>query len=429
MTTTIKRLRQNERRLDEAVDRGEVSEADGEAIHQFVRAYDEEDGRVEIPIGVDANGRKEGPKKPNTLSQYYRTLLRPAREIELTDTSAAELNDLFRRWIGDELQKSSVTIIEGCVIRFYRYHREYGMGDLGVDPDSIYVHRRDGGSFSPRDMLDAEERADLRAAAKEPRDAVVVDLLLYTGMRNTALRTLRVGDVDLEEGRFYFNTSADGLKNISEPEVGRPLLRATAAVREWMKYHPTGEDDHYLITAIPGYAAIDATEPVASNTISRVMSRVSDRAGIDKPTTPHMMRHNAVTAWREEDVPWDRIKFMLGHSPESTIAETTYSHLSGEDHAKRMEIETGQREPEEDERESRDPDPCPICDTVPRPGAMVCDYCSNPLRPEATQVQREVQQDIGAEKALNMADLSDEEIEAIADDDAILAKLIEIRSG
>jgi len=72
-------------------------------------------------------------------------------------------------------------------------------------------------------MLDADERHALTVEApSHPRDEAIVNLLMYTGMRNTALRMCRVKHIDLEEGVYYFNSEADGLKGIHTPPTAAP---------------------------------------------------------------------------------------------------------------------------------------------------------------------------------------------------------------
>lgn len=61
------------------------------------------------------------------------------------------------------------------------------------------------------------------------------------------------------------------------------------------------------------------------------------------------MRHNFVmSAKRDYDMPDGTIKYLIGHRPDSTLMETTYAHLSGDDHVARAAEAWGIREPEDE---------------------------------------------------------------------------------
>ena len=72
----------------------------------------------------------------------------------------------------------------------------------------------------PGNMLTPDEFHALRQAPEHPRDKAIVDLFLYTGQRNTAIRTLRIKDIDLDEAKYRLNTEADGLKMLILLEHG-----------------------------------------------------------------------------------------------------------------------------------------------------------------------------------------------------------------
>jgi ribosomal protein L37AE/L43A len=114
------------------------------------------------------------------------------------------------------------------------------------------------------------------------------------------------------------------------------------------------------------------------------------------------------------------------------VFETTYSHLSDKDTAERIEdafnVENGEKE-----EKSLTPAACPTCGEAQPPGVKACQNCGAVFTPDAKQVQAQVQQDVGAEKALaglgDVEDLSPGDIDALAEDDEIMAQLIQARAG
>ena len=250
-------------------------------------------------------------------------------------------------------------------------------------------------------MLDAEERHALTVEApSHPRDEAIVNLLMYTGMRNTALRMCRVKDIDLENSEYYFNTEADGLKGIHKPRQPRPLLHAEGAVREWLQYHPNPDPDAYLITSKPAYSKVDEFEPVSDKAIQYVMRNLTEEAfgvessgDFEKPTHPHMLRHNFVTLCKRNwELPDETVKFFIGHAPDSSVMETTYAHIGAKDHNDRARVAAGKQDETDIDRHPDVPEAC-RCGTPLPPDAMACPKCGITYSAEAESVQEKVQTD------------------------------------
>lgn len=65
--------------------------------------------------------------------------------------------------------------------------------------------------------------------------------------------------------------------------------------------------------------------------------------------------------------------------------ETTYSHLSGDDHVQRAEEAWGIREPENDSPLT--PDVCDVCGNPLNPDAKACSRCGTIYTPDAKSAQ------------------------------------------
>jgi integrase len=370
--------------LERAVESGDVAEADAQAIRRLCRAYDATDARENLPTDMGYRDRAISHKKRRTLQAWCGRLTEAARHVTLTDADADDVNALTTTWVKDDDDKSRSRVrnVEYAVSKLYRFH-----DDLGADPDEITVHQPDadgGNGWDERDLLDADERAALRKVADHPRDRAVLHLLLYCGMRNTALRTLRVRDIDLDEHVWYFNTASDGLKDIHRPAEPRPLCQAERAVREYLEAHPDPAPDHHLITGKQSASKKDPTRPVTRETVRYTMETLKERTAerddvvtVEKPCHPHMMRHNFVSNKRKHPGVDDRaIKFWIGHAEASDVMQTTYSHLSSDDHN-----ETGHDAFGVADAGGTDdtPDPwdetCVQCNRVVHPDADECDMC------------------------------------------------------
>lgn len=385
---------------------GPVSNRDAELIRELDDAY------ADAALGT-APPEGESYRTAETRASWVALLTTVAREVDLATASADDLNALLSGWYddGDGLSRATMRTYQSSLRRFYRYH-----DGLGVEPADIPIMSKDSsGGFDPADLLTANEIERAKAAIDGPRDNLIFHLLLYTGLRNTALRTLRVKDVDHKEGnsgRYRVNPGADGLKGAGDAEgEWRPLLGARDAVREWLKYHPDPESDNYLLTSKPGARKMDPTRPLTRETIRYTMAQIKERSGIEKPMHPHMMRHNFVTICkRKYDMDNDTIRWLIHHSPRSRVMETTYSHLSDEDWIQRAEGAQGYGAPENESPLS--PPSCPTCGENLPPNAKACPRCASVFTPKGV-VPRESRNTIklegdAAEAILGALGLEDE---------------------
>jgi integrase/recombinase XerD len=383
MTTPREKYNRRRETLNDREEAGEVGSD----------AYD--DSNVMVPTPAD-----EGSRTPGTLKSWLYRLMAFAQERDLTDATADELNrDVQAMHDGEHpavkdggIKKTTLRSYQAALRKFYGFH------EFGVAPGEIPLFDKSESPVDPNDMLTKEEIHEAREAASNPRDRLIFDLLLYTGQRREALRTLRIKDVNPQDGTYRLNPDVDGLKGAQDRNGSRPLLGAKAAVQDWLDYHPDpSEPEHYFITARPGYSAVDPAEAVSGETIRKVMANVKEDTDIDKPMHPHALRHNFVTiAKRDYDLPDDTIKYLIGHHAASNVMETTYSHLSGDDHIQGAEEAWGIREPENESPLT--PEVCDICGEPLGPQDKACSRCGAVYTPDARDTKRTIEEDVQGDK-------------------------------
>lgn len=399
---------------------------DSELILEFLRAIDPTDYSVQ-PGDI-------GTKSHSTVAAYAQNLrlIAKAAETPLGALSAGELNEVFA---GMGVSQNTLSQRQATARVFYRYHDH-----LGVDPELITIQRPERSSVQPRDLFTREEVDAMHEAVDNPRDRAMMDLMLYTGQRVRAVLTLRVGDIDLDDGRFYLNTDEAGLKGAAGM---RPLLLALDACRDWMDYHPAprGENgkpdpDAYFITKLPDAVKGDVHTPLHRSTVHRRVQAVAEAAGIDRPEErghPHNFRHTFVR-WayinRGMDIP--TIKYMTGHAKDSHTLESTYMNIFETDFARKAEAAAGRDSPEDEPEDHLTPETCPICKYGPLPqDARACPRCTNVLTPDGATAQQGVMQDLGAIRVmaqLGVIDVSVEEIDELEGDPEAVAEFIQARA-
>ncbi|MGC8634865.1 MAG: tyrosine-type recombinase/integrase [Candidatus Limnocylindrales bacterium] len=196
-------------------------------------------------------------------------------------------------------------------------------GILGVNPFRR-THRRAG--LHP--LLPSEETppksatlADLHAlergcAGEGPldlRDRAIVAILETTAARNSAVRLLRVDDVDFERHVLRFRRGKGGktLEVALHPEARSAVL----AYLERARPRLTGDEP-----ADPGYLFLSAHQagglhPLTTNSLSLMLRRRYHRGGGTLPTFgAHRIRHATATLLVNHGMPLDEVSRYLGHS-------------------------------------------------------------------------------------------------------------------
>jgi len=183
------------------VDSGEVDADTAAAIEELLNAYDDHSVIVPTPEG-------ESAREPSTLTAWLYRLMQFGRARGLTTATAEDLKtDIQAMHSGehptvqdDGIQKSTLRSYQAALRKFYGYHEEYD-----VAPEDIPMFSQDDSHVDPPDMLTKEEIQEAREAAGNPRDRLLFELLLNTGQRRKAIRTLRLKDVDVEAGTYRLN--------------------------------------------------------------------------------------------------------------------------------------------------------------------------------------------------------------------------------
>ncbi|MFB6219094.1 MAG: tyrosine-type recombinase/integrase [Halobacteriaceae archaeon] len=329
----------------------------------------------------------------------------------------------------DGYATGTMTQFQSAAKALIRHH------NLPLDADDIPVSSPERGSqaVDERDMFDNDDIEAMREAIDNPRDECLFELLLNTGQRIRAIQTLRVKDVDVSEGVYWLNTDEVGLKGAEKVGQKRPLLGAVGAVKKWLEYHPTGKSDDYLLTARVDNNKATPGEMMAQQTLRARLKKIAERADVTKPVNPHNFRHSFVTMCkRDYNMDDSTVKFLIGHASDSTVMETTYQHLTDDDHIKDAEVAMGRREPEEPSTVGRTQCPNPDCLNELDPTDKACNSCGTIISPDAKAAQDTVKASV--RDAKDEADTLEEhkdldKLERLIDENPELIDVLESMAG
>lgn len=377
-----------------------VNPQNAKAIKQMAAAYSEDNLMENPPDGETTNAA-------STITNYAQKCRRTAYALDLQDTTLLEIKEFLQsnrdgtneRVKTGGLSNGTLRLYSLALRKFYKVHPQDGL-----DEEAIPVPKQESTSVDPDDMLTRDEIQELRASATNSRDLAMFDFLLYTGQRISAMVTLQIKHLDLDEGRFSLNGEAEGLKGANEHGKWRDLLLSQASIRQWLQTgHPCPNDpEAHVFTAFEGYDFSETGSQLAQSSVWDALNRMKQRTDIDKPLNPHALRHNFVTVALRRKMPESAIKHQLGHSPDSRVMESTYAHLKDSDHIKAAREAFG-LEVENPDNELA-PDACPRCGHNPAPQAILCQICGLSFSPDAKDTEADVKEDLHESKGETAAE-------------------------
>lgn len=161
-----------------------------------------------------------------------------------------------------------------------------------------------------------------RRCAKTPyqrrnalRDVAVIELLFSTGIRISELCSLKVNDVNLQDGTIliYGKGSKERCMQIGNKTV---LSVLSEYKQEYFKE----------IQNCKHFFANQSGSALSDQTVRRMIKKYAALAAIEMNLTPHMFRHTFATCLLEADVDIRYIQEMLGHS--SINITEIYTHVA-----------------------------------------------------------------------------------------------------
>jgi integrase/recombinase XerD len=263
---------------------------------------------------------------PRTLDAYRRDLERMVAFLELrgvhgpADTGAAELREFVYHLKDLGLQPSSIRRNVSAIRTYFGYL--LAEGQATSDPtDRLELPRswrRLPGVLSREEVasiLDAPDPSDRLFW----RDKALLEFAYASGVRVSELITLKVRDVDLQEGLAV--VFGKGAKERIVP-VGRAALQALVVYLREIRPRLAGQQAE-------GVVFLNARgTPLSRMGVWKILQRHVRRAGVRKRVTPHTLRHSFATHLLEGGADLASVQEMLGHADIATTQ--IYTHVDRE---------------------------------------------------------------------------------------------------
>lgn len=259
----------------------------------------------------------------NTLSSYRRDLTQFAgwlcqRGADLKGLERGLLQQYLAWRVKERLRASSTSRLLSCLRGFYRYLlREEVISD---DPTLLIDSPKKGRSL-PKTLTEADVEQLLEAPElSDPvqfRDRAMLEVLYATGLRVTELVSLQLFEMNLNQGviRVMGKGGKERLVPLGEEAISwlqRYLVEARSELL-------CGHVSDVLFPSRRG-------QQMTRQTFWHRIKRHALVAGIDKPLSPHVLRHAFATHLLNHGADLRVVQMLLGHSDLSTTQ--IYTHVA-----------------------------------------------------------------------------------------------------
>jgi len=281
------------------------------------------DAEAEIEAFLDQHWMERG-LSDNTLAAYRRDLrafatwLRDSRGRDLRECGSADVQAYLASLLERRASPRSAARLLSCLRGFYRNRLREGR--VSVDPTLNLESPRLGRPL-PRTLSEADVEALLAAPdlgeVLGVRDRCMLEVLYACGLRVSELVSLEMSQLSLNQGvlRIVGKGGKERLVPLGEEAM------------DWLR--------RYFATARMELLAGAASDIVFPSRRRTRMTRQTfwhriklhaAQAGIDKPLSPHVLRHAFATHLVNHGADLRVVQMLLGHSDLSTTQ--IYTHVA-----------------------------------------------------------------------------------------------------
>lgn len=205
-----------------------------------------------------------------------------------------------------ELAADTIRLRLKVVTSFFRWLYTFGLSPIKPELVSELIAMPEARLLSPRDLLSEDEAQRLLTAARFfPADHCLITLMLGAGLRLSEALTLQASDVYQAGGRCFVRVASG--KGGKSREV--PITPAT-----FETVSAYASLTHGTVVLFPHHYP---------RKVQRIITKQARRAAIDKPITPHSLRHTYANKLAELGTPIELIGELLGHASLDTTKTYT----------------------------------------------------------------------------------------------------------
>jgi integrase/recombinase XerD len=227
-----------------------------------------------------------------------------------------------------ELKQRTRVARLSAVCRFFRWLVAKRV--LLVDPTAQCIVG-DPGPYMPANVLtESEVAAMINGTSPRKligmRDRAILELLYSSGLRREELIMLDIGDIDFAAGTVHVRFGKRGKSRIVPlGETAAKALTTYIQVARPQFFEQPGVVALFLAANGNGFAG----KRLSGQSIGLIVRAAARRAGIERPVTPHALRHSLATHMLRAGADIRHVQQILGHA--AIHATEVYTHLVASD--------------------------------------------------------------------------------------------------
>lgn len=229
------------------------------------------------------------------MNQFY--------EKSINELSERDIQNYLQLLIQQNKSNSYVNQSINC-IKFY-YETVLGM------PNRFYSIDRPRKEHKLPKVISKEEIITIINNTNNIKHRCIISLLYSAGLRRGEILNLKITDIDSKRMLIHIN-KAKGNKD-------RYSLLSNTVLKELREYYKEWKPKTYLFEGKIG-------QKYSAESIAKILKKASEKAGIHKKVTPHMLRHSFATHLLENGTNLRYIQNLLGHSSSKTTE--IYTHVA-----------------------------------------------------------------------------------------------------